>query len=289
MNKEKSTSDILYLSAQLSKKDEYKPFWNRLKLILTKNKIEYRMIDNTRDIWSRDYMPIQINDDEFIQFTYFPDYLISPKHIAELTIPSEIVANFKGKITNSRLIIDGGNITKSKSKLILTKKIYKENSNLLQKTINNELRKLLKVKDIFILPIFPFDYTGHSDGMVRFVNENQLLVADYSKESKSWQKKMKTALDKIEKAGIELIPFPNIISTKKNKYGDCTAIGIYINFAQIGKHILFPQFDIMNDEKALKKIKEIYKEPEYNVIPILSNEIAEYGGVLNCITWNIRQ
>lgn len=283
-------TNIVYFSSLLSKINKYKPFWDRLKLILSENNIDYKFIENTRDIWCRDYMPIQTNKNEFIQFTYFPDYYLTPKYISKLTIPTEVKADFNGNVKKSRLIIDGGNIVKSKTKIVVTEKILKENPNLLPATIENELQNLLDVDDIFILPIFPYDYTGHSDGMVRFVDDNKLLVADFSNTSKSWQKKMNTALSKIEKSGIKIIPFPSVQIDDKNKDGDYTAKGVYINFAQIGNHILFPQFDLKKeDDYALKRIAEIFKEEDYNIIPLLSNEIADDGGVLNCITWNIKQ
>ena len=31
---------------------------------------------NTRDVWVRDYMPVQVSKDRFIQFRYEPDYLM---------------------------------------------------------------------------------------------------------------------------------------------------------------------------------------------------------------------
>lgn len=282
-------TNIIYLSSLLSRIDKYKPFWNRLKPILTENNIDYEFIENTRDIWCRDYMPIQTNEKEFIQFTYFPDYYLTPKFISKLTIPAEIKVDFNGIVKKSRLIIDGGNIVKSKTKVVATEKIYKENPNLLPKTIDKELQKLFGVDEIFILPIFPNDYTGHSDGMVRFISETQLLVADFSYASPSWKKKMNTALNVIEKSGIEIVPFPSIQVDEKNKDGDYTAKGVYINFAQIGKYILFPQFDLKEDDYALKRITEIFKEFDCKIVPVLSNEIAENGGVLNCITWNIEQ
>lgn len=282
-------TNIVYLSSLLLKIDEYKPFWKRLESILSENNIEYKFIENTRDVWCRDYMPIQTKDKEFIQFTYFPDYYLTPNYISKLTIPAEIKVDFNGIVKTSRLIIDGGNIVKSKTKIVATEKIYKENPNLLPKTIDKELQKILGVDEIFILPIFPNDYTGHSDGMVRFINGNQLLVADFLGTNKSWKKKMNTALYRIEKSGIEIIPFPSVQVGEKNRDGDYTAKGVYINFAQIGSYILFPQFDLKEDEYALKRITEIYKEYDYKIIPVLSNEIAENGGVLNCITWNIKQ
>ena len=34
---------------------------------------------NTRDIWSRDYMPVQLTRDLFLNYTYSPDYLSDQK------------------------------------------------------------------------------------------------------------------------------------------------------------------------------------------------------------------
>ena len=66
-----------------------------------------------------------------------------------------------------------------------------------------------------------------------------------------------------------------------------TAKGCYINYAQIGNLIIFPKFNINEDGNALKKIKELYPEPECHIETIDSNLIAKGGGVLNCLTWNI--
>ena len=34
-----------------------------------------KKIRNTKDIWARDYMPIQIGENKFMRYTYRPDYL----------------------------------------------------------------------------------------------------------------------------------------------------------------------------------------------------------------------
>ncbi len=59
-----------------------------------------------------------------------------------------------------------------------------------------------------------------------------------------------------------------------------------MNFLLIGNLILLPQFELNTDTIALRRTKELF--PDCEVLPISSNEIAVNGGVLNCITWNIR-
>jgi agmatine deiminase len=276
-------TNFVYFSSLIKENEKYTPFWKRLVPILNENQIGYGFIENTRDIWCRDYMPIQKQTNEFIQFEYFPDYYLTPKHIAKLTIPAETRIIDKILSEKSKIILDGGNIIKSKKNIILTDKVFIENSNLDSNTVISSLKKELNVENVFIIPRAPYEMTGHADGMVRFINETDLLVADYSTESESWKRKMDNAL---EKTGLNVFSYPNELVNEKNENGDYVARGVYINFAQIGNVILLPQFGLKTDLIALERTKELFSDCQ--VLPINSNEIAVDGGVLNCITWNIR-
>lgn len=274
----------VYFSS-LIKTEKYEAFWTELERILAKHNIKPEFIEGTRDIWCRDYMPVQLNTIEYAQFKYFPDYCVDHRYIKWLTIQEEMKYKMP-RVTYIKpidLIVDGGNIVKSKNKAIMTEKVFKENSNRDKKSVINMLRKALRVDELCFIPIQSFDYTGHADGMVRFYNENTLLVNDFSQESASWRKKLDYAL---KQTGLDTIPFPYVQSTEKHE-GDWTAKGCYINFAQIGNLIIFPEFKINEDGKAIRRIKELYPEPKYHVETIDSNLIAKEGGVLNCITWNI--
>lgn len=64
---------VVFLSTWLKK--SYPTFFDKFTACLNKNDIKWRFIGNTADIWCRDYMPIQIETDEFVQYRYYPDYL----------------------------------------------------------------------------------------------------------------------------------------------------------------------------------------------------------------------
>ncbi|MBP3518538.1 MAG: agmatine deiminase family protein [Parabacteroides sp.] len=276
-------TNFVYFSSLIKVREQYASFWQRLEKILIRRKIGYGFIQNTRDIWCRDYMPIQVDIDKFIQFNFFPDYCLTPQYISKLTIQDEIW--IPGKITPKHvdLIIDGGNFVKSTSQVILTEKVLKENPKLSKKEIVDTLKKEIDIDNVFLIPQQPYDMTGHADGMVRFLNDTDLLVADYSYESKSWRIKMDKAL---EKTGLNIIPYPSKIINERNKDGDYTAKGTYINFLQFDRIIIFPLFGLDTDDYALQQTREFF--PFHRVIPIESNEIAIDGGVLNCIAWNIK-
>lgn len=278
-----SQTNIVYLSSLL--KDRYPKFWNDLEIILNNHSIKYKWIKQTRDIWCRDYMPVQLGVDKFVQFKFFPDYFLNYDNIYFLTHQYELDYTELGSSKFIDLIVDGGNIVKSTKKAIMTEKVFKENKNKERKTVINILKKALCVDELIFIPIQPQDLTGHADGMVRFYDENTVLVNEFT-DSPSWKDKLKRA---IRKAGLEIIPFPYQESTiKENK--EYTAHGCYINFAQIGNLIIFPQFGrefTNSDEVALNKIKELYPSPKYQVETIDADSIAYNGGVLNCCTWNI--
>ena len=58
-------------------------------------------------------MPIQIDKDRYIQFTFNPDYYKSKKWQAKRTEPSEITKNFTLNIQRSNIVLDGGNVVKA--------------------------------------------------------------------------------------------------------------------------------------------------------------------------------
>ncbi len=46
-----------------------------------------------------------------------------------------------------------------------------------------------------------------------------------------------------------------------------------------------PTFKTKHDEQAIKVFEKVFKGQ--TIATVDSNELAEEGGILNCITWNI--
>jgi len=276
-------TNAVYFSSLL--KSQYSNFWNDLEVILKKHSIKYDWIHHTNDIWCRDYMPIQITENEYVQFKFFPDYYLDYSYISLLTLQYEIEYNQMGYDKFINLVVDGGNVVRSKNKAIMTEKVFLANKNRDKKTVIDMIKKALRINDLFFIPVQPYDLSGHSDGMVRFYNDSTLLVNEFF-ESSSWMNRLNLALLKTR---LKSLPFPFKKSPHKNR-GEYTAHGCYINFAQIGKLIIFPQFGgefSETDETALKRIKELYSDKEYVIETINCDSIAWDGGVLNCCTWNV--
>lgn len=50
-------------------------FFSRFSELLKNVHINMALLSNTADIWCRDYMPIQLAEEDFLQYRYYPDYL----------------------------------------------------------------------------------------------------------------------------------------------------------------------------------------------------------------------
>lgn len=266
---------MLYFSSLLKTNDIYKSSADRLFTGLTAHGVPYQLLDNTHDIWLRDFMPIKTKSGKYISFRYEPSYLDNypdlktdfRKEIAPLLSLDNLVY--------SDINLDGGNVVFSPSRetVIISDRIFMENFNYSSAELLQELEKLLEAR-VIIIPSLRSDMTGHADGMIRFVDENT-AVGNASRSLFGLEAHIKTTL---RNHGIEVIDFPYFDSK-----GD-SAVGCYLNFLETEQTIFLPVFDVDTDREAIDLAKNIFNK---TVIPININEIAKDGGVLNCISWEI--
>ncbi len=267
----------LYLSDCLPHKQP--DFFPRFKEVLRECRIPIEFLPGTRDIWAVDFMPIQISENEFVQFTYDPDYLKPKKYHSSITDTDSVCEAIGIIPKKSALVVDGGNVIKGKDMVIMCDKVFYENPQLTEKEIIRGLESLFQVDKLVFIPWDRSDFTGHSDGMVRFIDDNTVLINDYSKESVSYQRNFRMAL---HNAGLEWIELP--YNPYQNFSAD-SACRVYINFLQMQQAIIVPVFNSHFDEIALRVICEAFKGQVIRTVN--SVELAEQGGILNCISWNI--
>lgn len=272
-----SETNFLYFSKELESRYN---FFKSFSSLLDKHSIKYHILDETKDIWAVDYMPIQSEIDRFIQFKYEPDYLQDDDYILTQTDPIAVCNSIGLQVIESNIKIDGGNVIKGKNWVILTDKIFKENSSINKNQLLSELEKLFGV-EIIIIPQEPFDFTGHADGIVRNYTNDTVLVNHYKpNDNVEFQKRLKVAL---KKYGLKTIDIP--YNPYQNSSVD-SADGLYINYLQMENFILLPTFNKRDDEVAFRQFEQLF--PGQTIETIDSRQISKDGGVLNCITWNTK-
>lgn len=273
-------TNSLYLSPLLEIKNPN--FFQKFRKALDDNGIEPEYLQETKDVWCVDYMPVQISNNDFVQFKFDPTYLKPKKYHKTISDPSLICKQIglTPKITD--IIADGGNVTKAKNKVIMTTRVIEENPNYSVKQLTGKIIDLLELDQLILIPAQPGDFTGHSDGMVRFLDENTILVNDYSKEPD--RKFVHSLYAALHNTGLELIEIPTSIYDNKHTPD---ATGDYINYLQMDGFIFLPTFNRREDEQVVQQFEDIFKGT--TIVPVESNELSKEGGILNCISWNIKK
>lgn len=168
---------------------------------------------NTRDVWCRDYMPIQLTEDTFLNYRYHPDYLTTdyPDCITDwkkhkVKTKSQLIEETLPKIIDIPLILDGGNVIKAvindKPSIILCDKVLEENQISKDDFLKwwdewwKENFDGTEMKCILI----PWEGKndnpiGHADGILRYLGAGKLLMTNYADLDKAYALSKDTAYD----------------------------------------------------------------------------------------------
>lgn len=270
----------VYFSPWLSK--TCPKLWDALHAVLAENSVKFAFLNDTADIWCRDYMPIQISTDEMVVYKYWPDYLVMHQHLHKYITDTNLMAQniqkeFPGiDIKELELIVDGGNVVKCDDTIVMTEKVFEEN-----KSDWPEFMVIDKLEDAFGCNVMflPWDRTeeyGHSDGIIHYLGNKQVLLTNYDDFSTAYFKSFKSRLER--KFDVITLEYP---VKNKSEYN-----WAYINYLQVGSLILVPQLGIPEDKLAIEQIR-MSLPANFNIVGIPAVEAVSKGGALNCISWNI--
>jgi len=244
-----------------------------------------RFLRYTKDIWARDYMPIQVNEPKFIQYTFYPDYLQKLEDIK--SDPESICSDLKLNTVKSDIILDGGNVVKSDKCVIMTDKIVLENKDKYNKEqLLTKLKDLFEVEKIVLIPWDRGERYGHADGMVRFIDNETVLLQGYYKTHKDLfpDDFIDYLLNSFKENHLKY-EFLNIDYSER-----INAKFAYINYLQTKDFILLPSLGIDKDDEALEEeIKKYFPDYKNRIRKIKMNAIIAKGGALNCISWTIKE
>lgn len=271
----------IFISALLEKK--FQKFHNDLTSIFKKHQISFDELPFTKDIWVRDFMPVQVSENKFIEYRYDPDYLQGKKWRKQKSYPDLICDKIGLQTIKTDIILDGGNVIRGKDHVILTDKAIVENKdNYSQEKLEEELKRLFEVDHIVWIPWDKEESYGHADGMGRFIGDENVLLNHYFREYDS--KFQDQLFDSLEKAGLQYheLKFTGKKQNEKLNWA-------YINYLQTKDLIIVPVLGIEEDKQALEQLWKYF--PGYSAANKIEqvdvSELVKEGGVLNCMTWTI--
>ena len=266
---------------------------------LRKRDIPFTYLKGTKDIWCRDYMPIQIEKDRFVFYRYTPDYLQDKRGLTLQTNPELVFQEESNELLRLlpmsveeemrpisishpvfhrfelELVMDGGNVVKCGNKVVMTDKVFVENKDKTPQEVQRQIEEAFQCEVVF-LPWDRNEEYGHSDGIIHCLGDNRVLMTNYADFDKGIADKYLRILDK----------YFDVTTLKYNVKRMHKRSWSYINFLQIGTLVLVPQLGIPEDEQALEQISSTLPNCEIVGIPAL--EAVSRGGALNCLSWNIK-
>lgn len=124
-------------------------------------------------------MPIQLNENEFLKYQYYPDYLMksnNPEDAETRTECTNVLHGMGISCRSTNLIIDGGNMVPCGPYIVMTDKVFTENGKEKEDAVfKAELESELGHPVIIILWKMHGDFNardtdkyGHSDGFIKW-------------------------------------------------------------------------------------------------------------------------
>lgn len=266
-------TNVVYFSEWLAK--DHKKFYEDLTNILNEQKIAHRLLHHTKDYWVRDFMPIQLSQNDFLKYKYQPSYLSS--HITDCEKACDEISI---KFRKTDIIIDGGNMVPCGDYIIMTDKVFTENG---YDKGNLKFRQKFETELKHPVIIIPWhknydDIYGHADGFVKWCGGNKVLMSNHRETD---PKDAQQICDELTKHGFEVTEMSYKLENPTPKYN-----WAYINFLQVGCHIIMPKFDIEEDNIAKCFIQKAF--PDCDIRMIEMKYFADKGGALHCLSWNIK-
>ena len=252
--------------------------WTNIHTALAERRISHGLLPHTDYIWCRDYMPIQSAEDRFVAYRFEPDYLVKDKRYHKFLACNgyDLCQELNYPAIRMDLVIDGGNIVKCGDTIVMTEKVFYENSRMSRKEVERTLRDSLEC-DILFLPWDQEEEFGHSDGIIHFAGEGRVLMTNYE----DFDPKLASEIVKRLEQKFEVV---HLKYKTKRKHSRSWA---YINFLQTEQLIMVPQLGIEEALQALEQISTMFPNVETIGIPAL--EAVRRGGALNCISWNVKE
>ena len=239
---------------------------------LAAHDVPYALLDGTRDVWVRDFMPVRTHSGRMIVFRYAPSYLADAPEL-RTDFRRDIEPQLALTPLYSDIALDGGNAVFSLSgkRVLISDRVFSENPEYPSATLVRELSELLEA-EVLIIPSLKSDMTGHADGMARFLDDRTVLC-NRPLSSCGFEQKVKRS---VRDYGLDTVDFPFVPT------GGVSAVGCYLNYLETEQAVFLPVFGIEQDAEAETSARQIFSK---EIVPVNIREIAQQGGCLNCISW----
>ena len=256
--------------------------YSGLVQVLDRYSVPHGLLKGTKDIWCRDYMPVQATSCDFVSFGYRPDYLLDTRAHRESISDGYSVAGLngiRGLEDVRRILVDGGNTVHGEGKVIMTSKVFEENPGIPVSELSSLLERHLRAT-LIVLPWDSGEIYGHTDGIVRVIDNDTVLMTNYSQFDPGMAKRYRRCLEP---------HFRNIIELHFDAEHPSPLSWAYVNWLQTEQVLILPRFGIPEDTQALAQIERAMPRYRGRIETVDARDLVRYEGCLNCASWTVRE
>ena len=301
--------DVVYFSEYfkrpISSKDQgLSIIFQRLEVVLNKHGYEARTLpakaklvqDGQLSLWCRDYMPVHTVRRDLLRFSYTPDYLKCKKYNGHQPDNKWVCEQLGISVANMadeedglymRVVLDGGNIVRCEDKVVMTDKVFLENPHITKEKVIRYLERWFDASIIW-LPYDRRDYLGHSDGILRHISGNKVVMSPYgTPESNKVDRKFDKLYRQIlQENGLEVLSldFSGIDEPSDLRWA-------YTNWLQLKGLIIIPTFKDypLSNQRVYEQICQFTKRMKVNIEMVEADDLVKFGGAFNCASWTTTQ
>lgn len=234
---------------------------------------------NINDIWIRDFSPLTTT--RRVKFDYLPNYLsVSDANWIDNSFRNWFNTTGLTYDDDTPFIMDGGNFVWNRiDKAIVTQRVYSDNPSYTTTQVDSILKNLLNLQEICYLPEETGDITGHSDGMVMFIDTNHVLVNDFSYDSLLRAQVLNALTTGLTGITITEVPYPFDTTLW---FGWPSACGLYLNSLVTENYVYMPTYGLPEDTTLFNTLQS---NTNKTVIILDASNVCYMGGSVRCLTW----
>lgn len=230
------------------------------------------------DIWMRDFTTT--NPLSPVQFKYTWASMTQKESEEVQNSFNDFVEKYDINFKSTSYIMDGGNIVDNYAGKIITTTRFLEDNDLIKEEAKSILKSLLNAKEVAIIS-YDDDVLAHADGMVSWIDENTLLVNDYSFDADFRTEVLDELKSSFPDTKIMEVPFKEVNDAWE---GFASSTGINVNSTLTFNNIYVPIYDMPHEKKFFEILE---KNTTKKVIKIKANEVSPMGGSVRCLTWQL--
>lgn len=235
---------------------------------------------NVEDIWIRDFSPVIPSRQ--VKFNYLPDFQsASVSNLIDNSFEDWFLDNGLEYGMQTDLILDGGNVVDNGSnRAIITDRFLWDNPELTEANAKAQLKILLGVNEVAIIPEVEGDATGHADGMVMFTDANTVLLHELPEPQHTQTIQELEA----EFPGIHIVEVADYYE-EDSWQGFTSACNIFVNSVVTDEHIYMPTFNSEYDDEMFDLMQA---NTDKVVIRVPAQDVCFMGGSVRCLSWQVK-